>query len=284
MIRVSDGTYRRSIPPAPYLRGLFSQIGNPFGGAHAGSLVMDSDLGAAALGLGVLPADDPRLDEWLDVLEDNLYRDNWVVRRHTAARQPSNPEAWFSIGGYYYQCGYSQSALAHLLRDDVPNYLRSSFNQYAADVDPDKWYQFREHPNRTGEGNGGDKTFEVGAFLERMRAMFVMEDTRQLWLARATPRAWLAQGKKVSVKNAPSCFGTVAYEIVSDVDHAAIRATVELPSRTAPQAVLLRFRHPQAAPIKSVQLDGKPWPDLDRDKELIVLKGLQGTVIVRADY
>lgn len=284
VIRVSDGTYRRSIPPAPYLRGLLSEIGNPFGGAHAGSLVMDSDLGAAALGLGVVRADDPRLDEWLDVLEDNLYRDNWMVRLHTQARQPSNRGSWFSIGGYYYQCGYSQSALVHLLRDDVPNYLRSTFNQYAADVDPDKWYQFREHPNRTGEGNGGDKTFEVAAFLERMRAMFVLEDGNQLWLARATPRAWLAQGKKVSVNNAPSCFGTVAYEIVSDVDHAAIRATVELPSRLAPQAVLLRFRHPQATRIRSVDLGGKAWPYFDPDRELIVLKGLTGKVLVQANY
>ncbi|HNQ87999.1 MAG TPA: hypothetical protein PKM73_05145 [Verrucomicrobiota bacterium] len=284
VIRVSDGSYRRSIPPAPYLRGLFSEIGNPFGGAHAGSLVMDSDLGAAALGLGVVPADDPRLDEWLDVLEDNLYRDNWMVRLHTQARQPSNPEAWFSIGGYYYQCGYSQSALAHLLRDDVPNYLRSTFNQYAADVDPDKGYQFREHPNRTGEGNGGDKTFEVGAFLERMRALFVLEDGDQLWLARATPRAWLAQGQRISVRNAPSCFGTVAYEIVSDVDHAAIRASIELPSRLAPQAVRLRFRHPRGARIRSVALGGKAWPDFDPDKELIVLKGLAGKVLVQANY
>ncbi len=80
VIRVSDGTCRRYIPPQPYLRGLCEQITNPFGGAHAGSLVMDGDLGAAALGLGVLPGDDARLDETLDVLEDVIYHDNWMVR------------------------------------------------------------------------------------------------------------------------------------------------------------------------------------------------------------
>jgi hypothetical protein len=51
VIRVSDRTYRRYIPPQPYLRCLCEQITNPFGGAHAGSLVMDRYLGAAALGL-----------------------------------------------------------------------------------------------------------------------------------------------------------------------------------------------------------------------------------------
>jgi hypothetical protein len=35
---------------------------------------------------------------------------------------------------------------------------------------------FREHPNRAGDGGGGDKTFEVAAFLERFRAMLVLED------------------------------------------------------------------------------------------------------------
>ena len=284
VLRVGDGTYRRYIPPQPYLRGLCDQITNPFGGAHAGSLVMDGDLGAAALGLGVLPADDARLDETLDVLEDVIYHDNWMVRQHTRERLPNQPESWFTLGGYYYQCGYSQSALAHLFRDDVPNYLRSTFNQYAADIDPAKWYQFREHPNRTGEGNGGDKTFETAAFLERMRAMFVMEDGGRLWLARATPRAWLEQGKRIAVKNAPTQFGTVSYEIVSDVRNHRITATVALPTRHAPQSLLLRLRHPQAAPLRSVEVNGQPWRTFEKDKEAIRLDGLKGSVTVRASY
>ena len=284
VIRVSDGTYRRYIPPQPYLRGLCEQITNPFGGAHAGSLVMDGDLGAAALGLGVLPGDDARLDETLDVLEDVIYHDNWMVRKHASERLPNHPESWFTIGGYYYQCGYSQSALAHLYRDDVPNYLRSTFNQYAADVDPEKGYQFREHPNRTGEGNGGDKTFEVAAFLERMRAMFVMEDDGRLWLARATPRAWLEQSKRISVQNAPTQYGTVGYEISSEVQENRITATVELPTRGTPKSLLLRLRHPKAAPLRSVEVNGKSWKNFEKDKEAIHLEGLKGAVTVRANY
>jgi hypothetical protein len=284
VIRVSDGTYRRYVPPQPYLRGLSEQITTPFGGAHAGSLVMDSDLGAAALGLGVLPSEDARLDETLDVLEDVIYHDNWMVRKHASERLPNQVESWFTIGGYYYQCGYSQSALAHLFRDDVPNYLRSTFNQYAADVDPEKRYQFREHPNRTGEGNGGDKTFEVAAFLERMRAMFVMEDDGRLWLARATPRAWLEQGKRISVKNAPTRFGIVGYEILSDVQNHSITATIELPARSAPQSLLLRLRHPQAAPLRSVEVHGESWNNFEQDKEAIHLEGLKGLVRLRANY
>jgi len=284
VIRVSDETCRRYIPPQPYLRGLCEQITNPFGGAHAGSLVMDGDLGAAALGLGVLPGDDARLDETLDVLEDVIYHDNWMVQRHARERLPGQAESWFTIGAYYYQCGYSQSALAHLSRDDVPNFLRSTFNQYAADVDPDKGYQFREHPNRTGEGNGGDKTFEAAAFLERMRAMFVMEDNESLWLARATPRAWLEQGKRIVVKNAPTRFGTVSYEIVSDVQRNSVMATIEPPSRKPPRTVLLRLRHPQQTPIQNVTVNGKAWNGFNQNNEVIELVGLTGKTVIVAGY
>ena len=284
VIRVRDGTYRRYIPPQPYLRGMCDQIANPFGGAHAGTLVMDGDLGAVSLGLGVLGANDARLDETLDVLEDVIYQDNWVVRKHARERNPSQPDNWFTIGGYYYQCGYSQSALAHLNRDDAPNFLRSMFNQYAADIDPQKGYQFREHPNRTGEGNGGDKTFEAAAFLERMRAMFVMEDDQCLWLARATPRAWLEQGKRIAVRNAPTKFGPVSYEMVSQTQSNSIIVTIDLPSRHAPKSLLLRLRHPQAASLRSVLVDGKTWKRFDARQETIQLEGLKGQVSLQASY
>ncbi len=114
--------------------------------------------------------------------------------------------------------------------------------------------------------------------------MLVMEDGKDLWLARATPRAWLEQGKKIAVKNAPTFSAPSSYEIVSDVDHGQITATVEVPSRRPPQAVLLRFRHPKALPIQSVTVNGKPWTAFNRDKETIELKGLSGKITVVASY
>lgn len=98
------------------------------------------------------------------------------------------------------------------------------------------------------------------------------------------PTHWLEQGEKISVKNAPTFFGPTAYEIVSDVDNGKITATVEMPSRKAPKEVVLRFRHPKAAPIKGVAVNGKPWTEFDKDKETITLKGLTGTVAVTATY
>jgi hypothetical protein len=60
--------------------------------------------------------------------------------------------------------------------------------QYAVDIMPGE-YTFREHTT----GGPPDKIFEESCFLERFRNMMVMEDEDTLWLARATPRAWLDQ-------------------------------------------------------------------------------------------
>jgi hypothetical protein len=111
-----------------------------------------------------------------------------------------------------------------------------------------------------------------------------MERGDVLWIAKATPRAWLEQGKKISVKNAPTHFGLVAYEIVSDTDNGKITATVEMPSRNPPKTLLLRLRNPKAMPIQSVTVNGKDWQDFNKEKETLELKGLTGTVTVVTKY
>jgi hypothetical protein len=124
----------------------------------------------------------------------------------------------------------------------------------------------------------------AGWFLENFRNLLVMEEGDALWIARATPRAWLEQGRSIRVKNAPTYFGDVAYEITSDVDHGKITATIDVPNRKAPQTIVLRLRHPKSSPIKGVMVNGKPASDFDVEKETILLKGATGRVSVVAGY
>jgi hypothetical protein len=219
-----------------------------------------------------LPPDDVRVQGYLDVLEDRLLLENEYVR----ARCKGD---WF-LAGWQYQGGLERTANMHLAGDDIPVFLRSLLNCYAIDILPENGYVFNEHAVH----GPPDKIFEEAAFLERFRNLLVMEDGPRLWLARATPRAWLEQGRKIAVKNAPTHFGPTAYKIVSDVDNGRITATVELPSRKPPREVTLRFRHPKSAPIKSVTVNGNNWTDFDPAKEFIRLQGLTGTVAVRATY
>jgi len=274
VVAVRDGTYRSVIPFGCYVRGLgtgawgWKRDGS---GAHVGPMYWETVQSALPLvsPAGLLAPDDVRVQGWLDVLEDRLLLENPRSGRFD----------WFAAG-WQYQGGLERTGNVHLTADDIPAFLRSLLNCYAIDILPDKGYVFREHAT----GGPPDKIFEEAAFLERFRNMLVQERGQSLWLARGTPRAWLQQGRKISVSSAPTHFGTVSYEIVSDADNGRITATVEIPARKAPKEVVLRFRHPKAAPIKGVTINGKPWTEFNPAKETITLKGLTDTVAVTAQY
>ena len=280
VVAVRDGTYRSFLPFAPYVRGFAAGAwGWKRCRGHVGAIYWDTVQSADPLlnPAGLLPLDDPRVQGHLDVLEDRLLLENTKVQVRTANYDPA--KHWFAHASWQYQCGLERHANIHLAADDPPNFLRSMLNQYAVDIMPGE-YTFREHTT----GGPPDKIFEESCFLERLRMMLVMEDEETLWLARATPRAWLEQGKRIAIRNAPTWFGTVAYEIVSDVDNGKINASVELPSRPVPRLVHLRLRHPQAKPIKSVVVNGQPWSQFEAKKELVRLEGLKGRVTVEVRY
>ena len=270
VVPVRDGTFHSVIPFACYVRGLgtgawgWQRDGS---GTHVGPLYWETVQSAAALvsPAGLLSANDVRVQGYLDVLEDRLLLENQNVGHRD----------WFQAG-WQYQGGLERTSNMHLAGDDIPVFLRSFLNCYAIDILPDDGYIFNEHAVH----GPPDKIFEEAAFLERFRNLLVMEDGANLWLARATPRAWLEQGKKISVKNAPTHFGLVDYEIVSDVDHGRITATVKMPSRISDGEVWLRLRHPKSAPIKSVKVNGREWRDFDPSREVVKLHGLTDIVTV----
>lgn len=68
------------------------------------------------------------------------------------------------------------------------------------------------------------------------------------------------------------------------MDHGKITATIEVPSRAPPRAVLLRLRHPKTSPIKAATVNGKPWTDFDPAKETLRLHDVQGLIKVEAVY
>jgi hypothetical protein len=266
-VRMADGTYRRFVPATPNNRSNRCGSHDPLMGF----------LCLADRPDGVIAHDDPLVLDVLDVVE--------------ATFAPSQ--------GVTMQVGYETHPRLHLLNDHVPLFLRSLYLEYAQlirpwDMEPDTSpnrttpatpvgkpaYEFFEHPGKMAV----DKTFEEAVFLQRVRNLLAQEVGDTLWLARATPRAWLEQGKKIAVANAPTYFGTLGYEIVSDVAQQRITATVDLPARNPAAQVKLRLRHPQGTPIASVQVDGKEHRDFDKESGTIDLKGLRGKVTVVARY
>jgi hypothetical protein len=256
----------------------FPSVGRPQGDVILGALPLAEPFAA-------LNANDARIVGTLDVMEE-VGTSTCAVRELEQARKSrglSTADAWFwnSYGASLPKA--SHNANIYLLQDDVPNFLRFWMNSYAIMVGADgkmwEWGNWDGYGECLHPDNG-----TAGWFLENFRNLLVMEEGPSLWIARGTPRSWLEAGKRISVKNAPTYFGTVAYEIVSDADNGKITATIEIPSRNPPKSIVVRFRHPKALPIKSAMVDGKPWNNFDPQKEVLRLHDVQGSVQVVAAY
>ena len=174
-----------------------------------------------ALPGGALDPRDRRVADHLRLVEDRLE-----------FLQPgAGDDAWF-FDGKAELVKASYVADIHLLRDDVPCFLRHWMINYAFYVEPDgsfpEWTKSAKVTSWESAKRPKSDLMNTAWFMKNFRNLLVMEQDHTLWLARATPRAWLEQGKKIGVQNAPTYFGTVAYEIVSDVDNGKINATVEL--------------------------------------------------------
>ncbi|MEO5893486.1 MAG: hypothetical protein ABIQ31_24750 [Ferruginibacter sp.] len=280
--RLGNGTYGAFIPLAAYTGGKMLSVDLK---APQRSLE-DVIMGALPLAepFSALDANDNYMVSTLDVMDEAIVYNEGppVAEQHRKAKGAVAKDAWF-WNSYSGLPKASHNANIYLLQDDVPNFLRFWMNAYAAIVGADgrlwEWGHLGDFAVCTSPDNG-----TAGWFLENFRNLLIMEDSQSVWIARATPRAWLEQGKKISVKNAPTYFGTMAYEIESDVKNGQIRAVVEIPGTKPPGSVLLRFRHPKAARIKSVTVNGRPWTGFDNDKELIRITGLSGKVNVTANY
>lgn len=100
--------------------------------------------------------------------------------------------------------------------------------------------------------------------------VFEEPDDAVVWLAKATPRDWLTQGQKISVKDAPTRFGNVAYEIRSDIDNGKIFATIRLPERWG-ATTKLRVRAPLGKTMKAVSVNGAAWKDFSAEQEVVTI-------------
>jgi hypothetical protein len=292
-----DGMYHSYIPESAYARGTILSLELlSLQRSQYATLIGSLPLAEPFV---LLDAADPRMVGTLNMIEEigtvskvSEYLLSGALGKHlneiegtaasvTGLEKLSDRWFWNCYGASIPKA--SHNANIYLLQDDVQNFLRFWSNSYVAMVAADgqmwEWGQLGRYADCTAPDNG-----TAGWFMECFRNLLMMEDGSSLWLARATPRAWLKQGKKISVNNAPTYFGTLAYEIVSDVDNGRITATIEIPGRNPASKIILRLRHPGSVPIKSVTVNGKPWSRFNKEKETIELKGFKGKVVVNANY
>ncbi len=113
------------------------------------------------------------------------------------------------------------------------------------------------------------------AFLETLRATVVHElpEGQGLELAYATPRAWLAPGKRISVSGLPTSFGPLTYSL--DAHRDRVDAAIAVP-RLGGRTLRLRLRLPRGHRISSVELAGKKLRSFSARTATIDLTGRRG--------
>ncbi len=208
-----------------------------------------TDVDCGPLHLTRLGAVDP--DSWLTTAMLNDHEDNLFFKNQGAANEPI----------------YVQQSTAYLLRDEPKAAIRSFYSLMACGFSHGQLTPL-EHRWAWGQYYGPPST--DGAWFELYRKMLLNEwgmDT--LMIGQAVPRPWLREGKRIEVKNAPTYFGAVSFSMDGLSAENEMVAQVELSDRNPPQALLVRLRHPQEQPIRSVTVNGEVWNDYDATEEYI---------------
>jgi hypothetical protein len=210
----------------------------------------DVDTGAMhLLRLKALPAQGVFAEALLNDHEDNLYLHGWGM-----ANEPV----------------YNPQATAYLLRDDPPAVIRA-FYSYMACAFSHSVLEPVEHRWTWGQYFGPPST--DGAWFELYRNMLVRElDDGSLLLLQATPCKWLADGRQIEVKKAPTYYGAISFTVESRAGSGLLVATIDMPKRRPPEKLFVRFRHPEAKPIRSVTVNERNWTAFDPGKEWVIIE------------
>lgn len=200
------------------------------------------------------------LGDWLlNDHEDNLFFRGWGI-----ANEPV----------------YNQSGTAYLWRDDPKAVIRT-FYSYMASAFSHSALEPVEHRFTHGQYFGPPST--DGAWFELYRHMLILErDDNTLLLAGFTPRRWLEPGQRVRVERAPTRYGVLSMTVQNQ--GGVLTADVDLEGRARPAAVLVRFRHPQGAPMKSVTVNGRAWTDFDAAREWVRLPAGEKSCRIAVQY
>ena len=273
-VELQDGTWVPGQPSQIHCPGPLSEYYPGDDGSR--SWCYDVEVGPHNLiQQGILSPDGTDSKEMADHLEDDMFlREGWGDYPAAETRKD-----WFDLGGFAkVQPYYARLAEVYAMRDDVKPFIRSYFNAIAAMVDPANLTLW-EHFDHMG---APDKTHETGVFLQQTRFMFVKERDRELWLAPMVTNNWMKDGMVVSIQQAPTFFGEAGYRIESHIAKGHIDAVVTPPTRTLPSEIVLRLRHPDGKRMKSVTVNGKPWPRFDPAREIVMLPADRGELRVRA--
>lgn len=202
--------------------------------------------------LGVLDANGFLTNSMLNDHEDNLFYHNLG-----AANEPV----------------YIPQANIYLMQDNPKAVIRSFYSMTASAFSHN---QLSPIEHRWGHPQYYGPPSTDGAWFEIYRRMLLNEiDHATLYIGQAIPRDWLTTDKEIRVENAPSYFGPVSFLIKGLSTDNKININLTISNRNPPKELIIRFRHPESKPIRSVMINGKRWHDFDISNEYIKITNLE---------
>ncbi len=268
VVHVRDNTYIPYVPVRPYQRiRLFGPIRVAYYDRYPQKVLPTYRLSATRevlygpmilLYTGVFGSEEPLADWVLDDWEDNatmssslgLNVHGWV-----------DDDLWFSRGGMVFQANLQNPTLIYLRRHEIPAAIRNLYNDFVSCYYPDVNVFTEEYRQWRSPSGPFYKVPDEARFVNRLRDLLVRESGDELWLISGMPRRWLAAGQSIRLDRMPTDFGPVSLEISAAAQDVA--GWVELPSRSKFEAAWLVLRLPGARRIVAVEIDGRPWSDVD---------------------
>ena len=207
---------------------------------------------------GIFNAHEPLADWVLSDWEDNLTMSTTLgINPHGLVDE----NLWFSQGGMVFQANLQNPIRTYLRRGEVPAAIRNLYNDFVACYYPTVNLFTEEFRQWRWPSGPFYKIPDEAKFVQRLRDALVMEYDGGLFLATGTPRAWLEPGKRITVKDAPTWYGPVSYQLSAAAE--SITADIHLPRRNPAAQATLGIRPPAGRRIGQVSINGKPYTDFD---------------------
>jgi hypothetical protein len=238
-VQLADGTWVAFVPCDAQGNGRSFRVWYP------------TEVDTGPLHLPRLEALNPQGQLTTAILED--HEDNLLLHQWGAINEPV----------------YNMQGTVYLLRDNPKAAIRTFYSTMACAFSHSV-FEPVEHRWSWGQYFGPPST--DGSWFELYRHMLIQErDDDSLLLGQAIPRAWLEDGKRIEVRRAPTYFGPLSFAIESRAGAGQLIATVDLARREQPGGLFVRFRHPQAKPMRSALVNGQDWKNLDAEKEWVCI-------------
>jgi hypothetical protein len=144
-------------------------------------------------------------------------------------------------------------------------------------------YAHRYHDHSRGSWTAGEVSGITGdgalfcipaqqtiPMLVRWMLVFEDPDEETLYLGRGIPREWMASGKPIGIRQAPTRWGRVDFDLETNDDHRFV-ANISMPDQgELPDTLEVSFRLPPGSKLASLAVNGKPIAPGSRLKDRAV--------------